>query len=496
MLRKNRYKTASLIGIIVLTLNLSVRGQNNNNMVVVDWNNVTTISRTTPTLQLVGNPMVRPGSPIHQDVFKALKDLEADYVRYVPWFPYPKMAVAELKPPTKDQTYWDFTYPDSTMQAVMKATAGHPVVINFSTTPAWMWKNDSIVSYPDDPYLTCWNYNQGIQLRDTTMEEVADYFGRLFSWYTQGGFTDELGKFHRSGHFYKIPYWEVLNEPDLEHHISPQLYTKMYDAIVSKLKKISPDTKFIGLSLAHVSDPDYFEYFLNPRNHQPDVPLDGISYHHYSSPSWSDQSLEAYQYTFFEKADAFLDKVRYIENIRKRLSPHTITMINEIGVILRPPTELGPIPADYWNLAGAMYAHIFLELTKIGIDVAGESQLVGYPSQFPDVSMMDWTNGKPNARYWVLKLLKDNLGSGDQLVSTGLNVEGVDVQGFVTTQGVRKILLINKVNTEIDLQLPAETKRGWISYVDVTTRENPPEKRQLMDNTVKLNPFSVSVIEL
>ena len=48
----------------------------------------------------------------------------------------------------------------------------------------------------------------------------------------------------------------------------------------------------------------------------------------------------------------------------------------------------------------------------MGIDVAGESQLVGYPSQFPDVSMMNWENGNPNARYWILKLLKDNFGPG------------------------------------------------------------------------------------
>jgi hypothetical protein len=26
-----------------------------------------------------------------------LRDLNADFVRYVPWFPYPKLAVAELE---------------------------------------------------------------------------------------------------------------------------------------------------------------------------------------------------------------------------------------------------------------------------------------------------------------------------------------------------------------------------------------------------------------
>ena len=65
-----------------------------------------------------------------------------------------------------------------------------------------------------------------------------------------------------------------------------------------------------------------------------------------------------------------------------------------------------------------MYAYLFGELTKIGVAIAGESQLVGYPTQFPSVSMVDWNNGKPNARFWVLKLLRDNIGAGDKLLET------------------------------------------------------------------------------
>src|SRR6202042_2632724 len=173
--------------------------------------------------------------------------------------------------------------------------------------------------------------------------------------YTKGGFTDEVGKFHKSNHYYKIAYWEVLNEVDFEHSMSPQLYTKIYDAIVGEMKKISPSTKFIGLALAFNGTPEWFEYFLNPKNHKPNIPLDGISYHHYSTPSSQQQKLDEYQYVFFEKANAFLEKVRYIEYIRKRLSPHTMTTINEIGSIL--VNENGDsIPDFYWNLSGALYA--------------------------------------------------------------------------------------------------------------------------------------------
>src|SRR5665647_2073341 len=297
MAKKIIFSTTGIVMIctIAFLFNSKIYAQNKVDSVTINWDNTTIISKTTPTLQLVENPMVRNGSPIHKQTFNALKELGADYVRYVPWFPYPKMAVAELKQPASDKTFWDFTYLDSTMQALMEATNGHSVIINFSTTPAWMWKTDSVVTYPDDAYQTCWNYNQGTRLRDTTMKEVSGYFARLVSWYTKGGFTDELGKFHKSGHYYKIPYWEVLNEPDLEHNISPQLYTKMYDAIVMELKKISPETKFIGISLAFIENPDWFEYFLNSKNHKTGIPLDGISYHFYGTRSFPKQQLDEYQ---------------------------------------------------------------------------------------------------------------------------------------------------------------------------------------------------------
>ncbi|MGZ3999687.1 MAG: glycosyl hydrolase family 39 [Mucilaginibacter sp.] len=459
----------------------------------VKWDSQESVSKTTPTLQLVENPAVRQ-SPIHEATFKALKNLGADYVRYVPWFPYPKLAVAELKPPSDGKTYWDFKLIDSTMVALMEATQGHSVVVNFSTTPVWMWKTDKVVKYPENPYQVMWDYNQGTELRDTTMKELADYYARLMSWYTKGGFTDELGQFHKSGHFYKIPYWEVLNEVDFEHSLSPQLYTKMYDAIVAAMKKVSPDTKFIGLALAFEGSPRYLEYFLDAKNHKPGVAPEGISYHHYSLPSWREQPLDAYQYTFFEKADGFLDKVRYIEDIRKRLAPQTFTTINEIGTILGAETI--PIPDDYWNLSGAMYAHMFLELTKIGIDVAGESQLVGYPTQFPDVSMINWKNANPNARYWVLKLLIENFGPGDKLVTTAdIGNASMDCQAVITQKG-KRILLINKMNKDVPIVLPAEAKGGTARSVDTSTRENPPVEVQLTDGTIMLKPFSVTVVML
>lgn len=44
--------------------------------------------------------MIRRGSPIHDQVYAGLTTIGANRVRFVPWTPYPQLAVAELQPPT------------------------------------------------------------------------------------------------------------------------------------------------------------------------------------------------------------------------------------------------------------------------------------------------------------------------------------------------------------------------------------------------------------
>jgi hypothetical protein len=152
------------------------------------------------------------------------------------------------------------------------------VILNFSTIPQWMFKTDKPVPYPADPDQPVWNYTQGTELRDPSLKELADYYARLISWYTAGGFVDEFGGKHVSGYHFKIDYWEIFNEIEFEHNTTPEQYTARYDAIAAAILKVAPHMKFVALALASPSqDARYFEYFLNPKNHQPGIPLDLIS---------------------------------------------------------------------------------------------------------------------------------------------------------------------------------------------------------------------------
>jgi len=248
------------------------------------------------------------------------------------------------------------------------------------------------------------------------------------------------------------------------------------------------------MALSGENDPHYFEYFLNHANHKAGIPLDFISYHFYAGPS-ATQTLEDWQYTFFDQAGGFISRVRYIEDIRKRLSPETKTDLDELGVILPTDNKAGddvPPPAAYWNLAGSLYAFLYIEMSKLQIDILGESQMVGYPTQYPSVSMMDWTRNLPNARFWVLKLIKDNFHPGDQLVETRISSSDLGAQAYITPVG-RKLLLLNKRNWAVEVPIEGADKATALT-VDEQTGDSEARVVKPANGKIKLEPFAVTVV--
>jgi len=268
------------------------------------------------------------------------------------------------------------------------------------------------------------------------------------------------------------------------------------------MQSVDPDLKFMAISLAHPSSrPEMFEYFLDPAHHKAGIPIDFITYHFYAEHS-SHEGIDNWQYTFFNQAAGFLDTVRYVENIRKRLNPSVRTDLNELGVILyqdsiqrRPGFVYKPEPEGYFALAGALYAHLYIELARLGIDVIGESQLVGYPSQYPSVTMIDHTNSQPNARFWVLKLLHDNFSPGDKLYTPSGTGEDIAAEGFDTTHG-RRMLVVNRRAFATDATLPAEFANSKVAYVAASTGDRAPVMEKLDNRTIHLRPFETAVLSL
>ncbi|KAJ5198205.1 uncharacterized protein N7498_007322 [Penicillium cinerascens] len=464
----------------------------------IDWNDVLMESKTTATLQSVANPPLLSNSSTRVNALESLRTVAADYVRYVPWFPYPRLAVPEINAPVINETHcstsWDFSYADQLLLDFMASTPDVSHIINFSTTPDWMWVTDTPYTYPEDVNTIDWNYNNGTQLRDPSLKEISDYYRRLLSWYVKGGFTDECGVYHESGHHLDIEFWEILNEPDSEHDIQPDLYNRIYDAVTEAIHEVSPNTQFVGLALA-TRNVTWVQSFLNPANHKAGTPLDWISYHFYATPDNSTTQNEAAQ--SFQQADTFLGEVVQIEAARRQISPHTKTTIDELGT-MDPlgSTTVYPnytIPEEYWVWSGGIYAYIFSKLAVVGIDAIGESQLSGYPGQYPSVSLIDYHTGLPTARLRALQLIQASLRPGDKLVKTTSDETQIHAQAFETSQGQKRTLLVNKLDQVAGIQVPG-FQGGTAEIVDVSTGGNPWRTEKVAGNSVNVAPYAIVVL--
>jgi len=462
-----------------------------------NWASIVRVSITKITLQAVANPPLRRGSPIHYAAWESMRALHARDARMAFWYPYPRLAVAELAAPSEGQTSWDFSLMDLLIEDFIRAANGRSV-FTISTIPQWMFATDAPVEIPADPNEAVWNYEQRSRLRDESLQEVASYYERVARWYFRGGFRDELGVEHASGHHYKAGYWEVLNEPEFEHSLSPEYYTRIYDAVVGRVHRVSPRLQFVGMSLAEPEKgASFFDYFLDHSHHARGIPLDAISYHFYAHGQ-TGETDGAQAASFFAQADNFLQTVDKIEEIRARLSPQTQTQINETGCIAANDLSKtadsmsgkGISPA-YWNLCGAMFAYLFGNLSARGIDLVGASQLLGYPSQFPSVSLVDWNTGAPNARYFALQLLIGNFSAGDRLCDRPVSTPEVFSQAF-RHRGVRELLLINKT-LDRETVVVAGSKGGLEQHVDMAF--SGIARSRLSSDTVLLGPASVMVIQ-
>lgn len=454
----------------------------------VDWQNITLTSRTVLTTHLWTAPPLRRESPIHDHAFAALRALDADLVRFLPWFSHPRLSVAQLYPPTPTETHWDFDLLDPFVEDFMTAAEGRAVVANFATIPAWMFTEP--VAVPDDPDEIVWDYERGTELRDPSLNEVADYFYRLASWYIAGGFTDELGRRHESGHRYRFAYWEVLCEPDMR-GMSPQAYTALYNAVVQRLRPLDPQMKFVGLSLTHMHrNPEYFWTFLDPANHHDRRVPDAMSFHFYAHPEIVDPlSAEPnapqshWRDIYFAQVDGFVEQVRLIDSIRRRIAPTTKTFINEVGTF--PADLMNPQPDitdEYWALSAAVQSYLWVRLVELGIDLVGIAEFMDYPAMIPGVSLIDWETGEPNARYHALALLLEHFGPGDQLAATTAGRPDhpdsrIHAQGFVTSGGDRKLLLINKTAKPLEVVGPADDPLAIGPYQILVLPGGPAQAR-------------------
>jgi len=261
-----------------------------------------------------------------------------------------------------------------------------------------------------------------------------------------------------------------LNEGS--HGLSKELYTQIYDAIVSKIRAINPQQEFMGLALGSHNDFDRYKYFLNQANHRPtDTPIHYISFHQYALPSLRDNSS---LWNFFDPVNDFIKEVDQIVKIRDALNPKVQLDCDEFGSILPGDPNGDPnILPEYWVGTGNMYAYAVAKLSLAGLSVLGQSQLMGYPSQYPSVSLVDWNTGKPNPRLLCQNLVNSFIKKGD-LVKELSYKDNIYQFGIWPANGDKyRVLVLNELN-KVSTKFSVEgVSRGTLYYIDLTTGTEP-----------------------
>lgn len=478
----------------------------------INWQHVTRVSDTVPTTQILAHKFTLRTSPLHDPEFRALKNLDTNDTRLQFWFSVTRQAVAELKPPTATRTFWDFQYMDPLVADYYANTKGKRH-INIGTIPRWMFKV-SPEQVPTDPGASFYAYTDGTRgdlLKDPSGRQFAEYQVRLYEWYTKGGFTDELGHYHHSGHHYKIDYWDVLNEPDFENKIDVQQYTRIYDAVTTAIHKIDPNVQFFGPEVSG-AELGWAKYFLNPKNHATGaLPVEWFTVHNYVNSNNDPSSWHA---DFFTNPPAsatdgaaakpFVGRLKAVMKIRDELSPKTKVIIDEMGVfdLIKPGDDSCRSTATYtaynplyWNANGANWAYTFITAENLGLRLVSMSQMDGYPTQCPSISMFDYDTAKPNAHYWALKLVNSNFGPGDKLVPTQSSSDDLAAQAAITRSGW-KLLLVNTTDHAINVDLAGAYRGSGVrlQVVDEKSGEEPPRIEQVSGTQVSIAPFAVVVV--
>jgi len=475
--------------------------------VSAQWGHITRVSVTVPTTQHLANAFTLRSSPLNKQLLTDLRELHTNYTRLQLWFSVPNQVVAELKQPTASQTFWNFQYMDPVVEDYFANTSGlHHV--NIGTIPRWMFKVPD-EDIPTDPAASYYPYTKGTSgdlLKDPTGRQFAEYQARLYSWYTKGGFTDEIGKFHKSEHHYKIDFWGVLNEPSFENHLTVEQYTKVYDQVVLAIRKIDPKAQFFGPEILGPTA-DWARYFLNPKNHDPAVlPIQWFSFHNYTGAPNDPHAWQAAYFTNPTRgsAKAFANLLAQIVQIRDQLSPQTKIAVDELGTfdMLKPGARgaavddpYGAYNPLYWVATGANWADDFIAAENMGVPVISMTQMVGAPTQSESCSMINWDTASPNAHYWVLYLINRNFGPGDKLVATTSSSPDVVAQASITSRG-RRLLLINTSDHAVQISFSGLFAAGPLKahLVDEASGENPPRVESPLGESISLDPFAVAVV--
>ena len=229
-------------------------------------------------------------------------------------------------------------------------------------------------------------------LVDPSGAEAGEYFSRVISWFCKGGFVDEFGVKHTSGHHFNFTLWEVLNEANgYSHWQQPpgfiETYTQVYDGITTVLHRDHPALQFVALCYGGIPTLPVLQYFMNDSNHasaalQANWPPAFLTFHIYDS--WGTSGFVGNVTGVPGLAPGVLsaakDAAQFIITASNGVTKPAVDEMGNFGPDLDYETVLDDKPNRFafWNPRAAWYAAAYGQLASVGVEMMGASQFFGY----------------------------------------------------------------------------------------------------------------------
>jgi len=355
-------------------------------------------------------------SPLAQSVTALLQQWQPGKVRLHMGFSYGSYTLPESK-----QGEWDFTDLDATISQLRALHIEYYLEVR--TGPPWM-------------------YDAAGQLRDQSFGEFATYITRLVSWYNKGGFTDDKGQFHASGHTNWVHEWEIWNEPNSGFEIpapvadrpatwmSAQRFARLFDVANWAMRKVDPTIATGGPTISSYPDIPYLRDFITSVQ----SPLDFLTFHYYAVGKASDTDA-----ALFAAADGprLYDRLVAANQIIASVKPGLPIWIDEVGV---NEASYGTVDGRGTSpLSYAFFTQVFVMAQNEGIALLGQFPLVG-TVQF---GLLDSTTLKSYRTLWFMQRLAGLFPPGiGELPITGLGNTGLIAMAAIAPDGKHLRVLI------------------------------------------------------
>ncbi len=403
---------------------------------------------------------------------------------------------------------WDFSRPDGAISQLRARNVSF--VLNVRSAPPWMF--DSTGHLPPSRFPL-----------------FAQYMARVVGWYNKGGFTDENGVYHASGHIGWVHTWEIWNEPDSGSEIpvstlqdrhapffSPQDYALLYDEVTKAMRAVDPTIVTGGPAVIGYQVSTYTNYIGGFLSHVTQ-PVGFLSIHFYSTGDRR-QPDEAVLQNLTDGYSETIDAVQRLMHQMKRNIPLWVDELgfNESSVL--PVDPRGSSPIGY-----AFAADAFIQ---------GEVRNVAQINQFPFAGnqqngLVDFKTSQPFRTYWLYVMLAHAFPPGSQMLAmthlpsgvVALSAIGADRQKLhillvnmraasakdINGHGVPHTVCIDLVNKHAGVGLPfGAPATEWTFDATTPINDLPTSSTQWLINAgqdhlifqEQLSGYSATLVEL